>query len=66
MMQSQFPSYRRQNKKRLKIEFVFGRVENIVEKGENAGYQHFLFFSKCFSKGLFLKVVKSRDCVVKS
>ena len=24
--------------------FVFERVENIVGKGENAGYQHFLLF----------------------
>ena len=24
--------------------FVFDRVENIVGKGENAGYQHFLLF----------------------
>ena len=34
--------------------FVFDRVENIVGKGENAGYQHFLLFPKCFfffSKG---------------
>ena len=23
----------------------FDRVENIVEKGENAGYQHFLLFN---------------------
>ena len=27
---------------------VFDRVENIVGKGENAGYQHFLLFSQCF------------------
>ena len=24
------------------------RVENIVGKEENAGYQHFVLFSKCF------------------
>ena len=29
---------------------VFNRVENIVEKGENAGYQHFLLFLQCFQK----------------
>ena len=28
--------------------FVFHRVENIVGKGENAGYQHFLLFPQCF------------------
>ena len=31
-----------------KIKFVLGRVENIVGKGENAGYQHFLLFPQCF------------------
>ena len=29
-------------------EFLFhDRVENIVGKGENAGYQHFLLFRQC-------------------
>ena len=46
--------------------FVFDRVENIVGKGENAGYKHFLLFPTLFSIGFVLKVVKSRDCVVKS
>ena len=36
---------------------VFDRVENIVGKGENAGIQHFLFFSHCFQKYLYVKVV---------
>ena len=27
-----------------KLKFVSGRVENILGKGENAGYQHFLLF----------------------
>ena len=31
-----------------KVKFVSGRVENIVGKGENAGYQHFLLFPQCF------------------
>ena len=26
------------------LKFVFGRVEDIVGKGENAGYQHFFLF----------------------
>ena len=43
-----------------------GRVENTVEKGENAGNQHFVLFPTMFSKGFFFKVVKSRDCLVKS
>ena len=42
------------------------RVENIVGKGENDGYQHFFLFPQCFPKPYFLGVVKSRDCVVKS
>ena len=36
---------------------VFDKAENIVGKGENAGYQHFLLFPQCFQKaslhGLF-------------
>ena len=28
----------------------YDRVENIVGKGENAGYQHFLLFPPCFTK----------------
>ena len=43
--------------------YVFERVENIVGKGENTGYQHFLTM---FSKALILRDVKSCDCVVKS
>ena len=31
-------------------EFVLDRVENIVGKRENAGYQHFLLFLQCFQK----------------
>ena len=31
-----------------KLKFVLGRVEIIVAKGENAGYQHFLLFPQCF------------------
>ena len=30
------------------IKVVFHRTENIVEKEENAGYQHFLLFPQCF------------------
>ena len=32
---------------------VFDRVENIVGKGENAGYQHFLLFPQCYEKASF-------------
>ena len=33
-----------------KLKFALGRVENIVGKEENAGYQHFLLFPQCFQK----------------
>ena len=46
--------------------YVFDRVVNIVRRGENAGYQHFLLFPQCFQKAFLLRVVKSLDCVVKS
>ena len=39
--------------------FSIGKVENLVAKGENAGYQHLLIFPLCFSKGLNLRAVKS-------
>ena len=32
---------------------VSDRVENIVGKEENAGYQHFLLFQQCFEKVSF-------------
>ena len=42
-----------------KLKFVLGKIENIVGKGENAGYQHFLLFPRCFQKAscsMLLKV----------
>ena len=30
--------------------YVYDRVENIVGKGEHAGYQHVLLFPQCFQK----------------
>ena len=30
--------------------FLFNGEENTVGKGENAGYQHFLHFPRCFPK----------------
>ena len=49
---------------------VFDRVENIVGKGENAGYQHFLFLPQCFekdslqdsSKGVIVWEWVNQDC----
>ena len=33
-----------------KLNFVLGRIENTVGKGENSGSQHFLLFPECFQK----------------
>ena len=33
------------------MQYFFDRVENIVGKGENAGYQHFLGLFKSSSRG---------------
>ena len=38
--------------------FVLNGVENIVGKGENAGYQHFLLFPQCFLKAFSLESLK--------
>ena len=35
-------------------------IENIVGKGENAGYQHFLLFPRCFQKASFPGLLKVR------
>ena len=32
------------------MKFVCGTAENIVGRGENAGYQYFILFPKCFLK----------------
>ena len=45
-------------------EFVLEGVENIMGKGENAGYQHFLLSPLCIQT-FFGTVVKFRDCLVK-
>ena len=41
-----------------KLKFVLKMVENIVGKGENAGYQHFLLFLQCFQKATFSRLLK--------
>ena len=41
-----------------KLKFVWGRTENIVGKGENAGNQHFLLFPKSFQKAFFSGLLK--------
>ena len=40
---------------------VFDRVETIVGKGENAGYQHFLLFPQCFEKASFQDTSKGAN-----
>ena len=35
------------------LKFVFGRIQNIVGKGENAGFQDFLLFPQCFQEASF-------------
>ena len=49
------------------VYFLLERKENIVGKGENAGYQHFPLFPHCFHflPFFFLMGVKSRDFPVK-
>ena len=42
------------------LKFVLGMVENIVGKGENAGYQHFLLFPQCFQNVSFIGLLKVR------
>ena len=42
------------------LKFVLGRVQNIVGKGENAAYQHFLLFPQCFQKASLLRSFKVR------
>ena len=41
---------------------LYDRVENIVGKRENAGYQHFLLFPQCFQKPSFTGRLKSGLC----
>ena len=43
-----------------------GRVENIVGKGENAGYQHFLLLPTMFSKAFHLGGNKTWNSAVTS
>ena len=41
-----------------KLKVASEKVENIVGKGENAGYQHFLLFPQCFQKASSLRSLK--------
>ena len=46
----------------LKTEYTLAEIENIMGKGESAGYYN---FSLCFLKGFLPRVVKTRDHAVK-
>ena len=48
----------------MKLKFNLKRVENIVGKGENAGYQHFLLFSQCVQR-LLSKGRKNPEIVLR-
>ena len=39
------------------LNFVLEWIENILYKGEKAGYQHFLLFPKCLQKAYSSKAV---------
>ena len=41
---------------------LFNRVENIVEKEENADYQHFIHFCQFFPNPFFLGLLKKGFC----
>ena len=46
---SKFKAFADENLNMAKMaKFVCDRVQNIGRKGENAGNQHFLLFSRCF------------------
>ena len=45
-----------------KLKFVLRRVKNIVGRGENAGYQHFLMFQQCFKKSSFPRSINVGLC----
>ena len=40
------------------IIFVSNRTENILEKEENVGYQHFLIFPQCLQKAFYSRSLK--------
>ena len=45
-----------------KTKFVHNGVKNIVGKGENAGYEHFLLFPQYFKRNLDLSCQKASLC----
>ena len=45
-----------------KLKFDSGSIGNIMGKGENAGYQHFLLLPQCFQKASCQGCLKSGLC----
>ena len=43
-------------------ELVFDRVGNIVVKGENIGFQHFLILQQSFQEVFISRIFETRDC----
>ena len=41
-----------------KLKFVLNKVENLVGRGKNPGYQDFLLFPQCFQKAFSSWVLK--------
>ena len=41
-----------------KMKFALNKVEKMVGKGKNAGYQHFQFFTQCFQKASYIGLLK--------
>ena len=41
-----------------KMKFALEMAQNIIGKGENAGYQHFLLFPQYFQKATFSRPLK--------
>ena len=60
---SKFRAFSDNNSNVAKLaKFAFGRIENIVGKGENAGDQHFLLIPQCFQRPLPEGPFKSELC----
>ena len=43
------------------LEFVYGRIQNVMRKGENAGYLY--LFQKIISEVLSPRVMPNQDCI---
>ena len=50
---SELKAFADDNVIKKEMKFVIGWVENIVGKGQNAGFQHFLLFPQCFQQASF-------------